>query len=541
MKDNYEKWLAPGITLVALAAWALAIASNYRIEEFNNDTAQYISTARFLLAGEGLKTDILYYELQHELGMPAPQTVWPPGYPAAIAAIAAFGVDFKLAAFLVAAISYAAATILLYLIVKRSTRSKFWAAVMSVTWLAFVGGTSSVLAADSEPLFTALSLAAALAMLCAITEERWRFRILLLAGLLSAVACTVRFVGIALVPALAAIPFVTFLHRRQMRDLLACIAVSAPPVIALSAMFHRNFQLVGSMSGGPRVEGDSTLAEMARHTWWSIKNILGVPTTTTLTILVLLFIAVAGVIWMTVAFRQVRQHDPFAKVLTRTAPSTVLTVFSAIYAAATISIVFRLAAEGTAGYIQPRYFVPLVPFFLAILASLTHSLWASNSLAARRALTAAGLLASLGYITGQYNALSNLVDRMSGGTRSDIVRALNQPTGETTVGRLIQQFTDDGSAILSDQAQFLGMVLDRPAVGLPQQMYSHQIWDDHAVALLARNLNVSLICVFQFRKDSATYSNQPFLNDLAHGHTPDWLTPVLETDQIRLYATHSSM
>src|SRR5262249_26597329 len=50
-----------------------------------NDTFQYLSVAENLVRGEGNATSIIHFDEQHRPGkVPSPQTVFPPGYSAAV-------------------------------------------------------------------------------------------------------------------------------------------------------------------------------------------------------------------------------------------------------------------------------------------------------------------------------------------------------------------------------------------------------------------------------------------------------------------------
>jgi len=520
--------------LVATLVWVLILSFNYRLDEFNNDVAHYTSTARFLLAGDGIKTDVLYYELQHELGMPAPQTVWPPGYPAAIAAVAALGVDLPVSAYVVTVASYAAAAILLFLLVVRTCKSPGWGIAAAGVWLMLAAGASSVLAADSEILFTALSLGSALAMTSAFESDKRQYSYLLLAGTLAAMACSVRFIGIALVPALAATPFLMSFRQQPLKGVISATVAAAVPTLALGGLFFRNYQIVGSITGGPRVHGNSTIADIVRHFWWSLKSLLGVPTTTLVTIAVFALLAAATVIFCVGLGQAFRRHG-LGRNLLQASPTTIpLAIFAVIYSSASIAVVVRLALEGTAGYIQPRYLVPLVPFLLILLASATTPLSRNVRPAA---LIVAGTLGGLGYLAGQANGFSLIAERSTGGARTELLEALDRPIATSNVREALFSLSADGGAILSNNAQFLGMVIERPTVGLPQALYSHKTWSTDEVENLVAQLRVSAVALFG---DDINHENAPFFDELARGSTPTWLETYAVAEGVKIYAVKPS-
>ena len=66
------------LALTTLAVIGLVIAYDGNL--LPNDTAQYLSVARHLEQGEGLKTDLVFFSEHLALGsMPVEQTVFPPG------------------------------------------------------------------------------------------------------------------------------------------------------------------------------------------------------------------------------------------------------------------------------------------------------------------------------------------------------------------------------------------------------------------------------------------------------------------------------
>src|SRR5205814_613629 len=99
-----------------LALWALVLGATlvgfvtlYDPSFIDIDGAFFVSAGKNLASGRGFTTSILWHEEQYRLGrMPAPQTVFPPGYPLLIALVSRLGADPPYAAFLVSLVSFAA-------------------------------------------------------------------------------------------------------------------------------------------------------------------------------------------------------------------------------------------------------------------------------------------------------------------------------------------------------------------------------------------------------------------------------------------------
>ena len=85
-----------GILAVAMLAIVgllvfLAVQATYGIVALSNDGAQYLSAIRNFLAGNGVSTSTLYYDVQLGSPTPAPLLTWPPGFPLLAAAVSALG------------------------------------------------------------------------------------------------------------------------------------------------------------------------------------------------------------------------------------------------------------------------------------------------------------------------------------------------------------------------------------------------------------------------------------------------------------------
>jgi hypothetical protein len=67
-----------GLLAVAIVAVAFVMIASFDLGLINTDTIQLISAARHLIAGDGLSTNIVYYDVQHQFEqLPTPMTVWP--------------------------------------------------------------------------------------------------------------------------------------------------------------------------------------------------------------------------------------------------------------------------------------------------------------------------------------------------------------------------------------------------------------------------------------------------------------------------------
>jgi len=106
--------------LIALGSIAIVIfASLFDGSFVQNDTAQYVSMAENLMAGQGLATSLVWTAEHHLLGgLPVAQTNMPPGYPMLIALVSQLGVEPLRAALLVSVACFSVIPLVLYQILR---------------------------------------------------------------------------------------------------------------------------------------------------------------------------------------------------------------------------------------------------------------------------------------------------------------------------------------------------------------------------------------------------------------------------------------
>jgi len=133
--DASSRWF-DGVALLTLF-WVAAVVGVLTLlassDYFSNDAAQYWSVISNLLEGRGLKTSAVYYEVQAAHGMPAHQTVWPPGLPLLAAGLAwSTGMDGVHAIVILNALAHGATALLIYWLVWRLRRSAIAAAAVAL-------------------------------------------------------------------------------------------------------------------------------------------------------------------------------------------------------------------------------------------------------------------------------------------------------------------------------------------------------------------------------------------------------------------------
>lgn len=182
-----------------------------------------------------------------------PLTMWPPGYPAAIAALmplaggSAIGAARLLAVLglvlLIGAFAAAAAELV------DLPRAAFAAALMAC--LPFVQTTVRMMWSDG--LFTALALAALALLARAFDPAARAGRFLMLSALAMALATYVRYTGVLVAVTGVVAGGLLVLRSRALRNILpkAALAIVVYGVL-VAPLFARNFSLAGDLSGAER-------------------------------------------------------------------------------------------------------------------------------------------------------------------------------------------------------------------------------------------------------------------------------------------------
>jgi hypothetical protein len=155
----------------------------------------------------------------------------------------------------------------------------------------------------------------------------------------------------------------------------------------------------------------------------------------------------------------------------------------------------------------------------------------------RRWLVIACLATGFAYFGGQVVSAGEALKTLVIGKRGWVLApVLESPVGNATLKEYLRAQTDDGSAILAVNGQYLGMVLDRTVVGLPMAAYSKTVWDEKAVFLLVKEHEVSHIFLSKDLELSASVNeNNTFITQLVGGSLPEWLSLQLDADVYQVY------
>ena len=458
-----------------------------------NDGAQYLSTAEQILSGGGIRTSTVYYEVQAQFGMPANQTMWPPGVPFMLALVVLLtGLSDVVAFSLMNALAHAGSVFILYrLMVHFLNQNQRVAAFVALLYLLYVWALNTVVGANAEPLFTFFLMAGAGALYRASRNPANRIGWWLLASTCVGLACAMRYIGVAFVGALGLIALWQLIRSRwALAAWGRAVALGAPAGVIFGALIARNLLLTGRMTGGPTNERGLTLAEYLLNTQWALTEVLGGGNGTFFWLAVLAFL-LSGCLFVFLKLRGLQPQE-----LAEDEARSSVAVFGVLGTVLTVLLVYGLAATKSGLAVEGRYFITCVPLFIVGAAAL----WQTTATGAevtrfKSAAFAAFAGSSLILTLVNLSEFSELVNNEAAPAR------LEQKLGAGYRGQslkaMLQQAGSVDSPIMSNQSQALHMVLRKPTIGVPENRLTPTVWSPQLLVELAHRFGVEYLVVFK--------------------------------------------
>ena len=502
------------------------------------DTAQALSVARNVMHGRGFSTSVIYYEEHYQLEQwPAPQTVFPVGFPAMIAALASVGVPLRTAAWSIGVTGFLLVPPLICLSALRMGCGFRGSLLSAALWLCFPMVWHNVWERQTEMMFIALTLSSAILLqIEAPTNRR-----LLLAGLCAAIAFSLRYAGIFWLVA-AGLIFAAQFWRNPSNTFRRCAAFFVVPLTLAVSMFARNALLVGDIKGGNNKDVDKTLRDGIEAAYYAISRVTGLDASgladfqlaETLVALGFGLLLVVSLLW---SIRR-RRVDLSATTVFRTPGDAAIALYVVVSLAALIVL-----EKSTSINLSPRMILPIIPFAFLAAADWVGRLtvaFAKTSVNSRRVVAIASALIIAGLLEGQSRAASDVQSQVRRfGMVNDIVdRPIQCDLGLVTPRELLLEMK-----ILTDESHMLAESLQQGTVGLTSSVYTNRVWTDDEVRALIRRYQINRVVVFP---GVLPKEGNPFLGKLMHraeavDSLPAWLEPIVVTPQIQIYGVLDSI
>jgi len=300
--DSRSKIIIFFLFLAGLTINALSVYT-WDVSHIANDGIQYLSTAKNWLAGNGFSTDTLMYTPHFQGTFPAAQTVWPPGYPLAVAFFMKLGFDPATASLALNLTTHALASLLMWLLLRKMGIDRIFATACTFAFYFMSMPWAYVSAGMTEPLFTSMLLSALL--LLPNPKSRgvlwW-----ILCGLIIALCVYVRYSSVFFAAGTGAgIGLYLLLYERTtttalFKPVCKLALLLALPVLAFLHLMHRTHSLIGTLD---RYSGSKEavtllstikrwLVEASELTGFSSGEVISSTLSTALFIITMLLIAV---------------------------------------------------------------------------------------------------------------------------------------------------------------------------------------------------------------------------------------------------------
>jgi hypothetical protein len=537
-----HRFWRPGIDVLAWALLALLLllvrtAPSFRPDIYD-DSFQYFSVADNTLNGRIGETSILHFDAERSFGtIPAPEVTAGLGFPMAVALLSLTGLPIQTAALLVSGAATVACVLLVGWIAGALGLSRLLRNVVLACFVLNAALIQFGASALSDALFTFVVLLGLALLLAAQrhtgSSAAWLW---VAAGLAFGGAYFVRYAGLFFVIGLAGlvIRHLISTNRSLARGHAMAFVAAGLPVVAGIA---RNVVLVGDWRGGnTKVVSKSVgpvILDLMRGVSGPFLGIGNPPGTLILRALLLAAFALATLWLIALYVRRVGRDQQDHSRLLNTSVLIDYLLLAGVYIAgilytSTVSFI----------YPDPRYFVPLTPIFLlaggaafqVLLSAKTERAWVSLRLPA----VVLGACFCL-YVYLNFTALRQ--PRFDGA--SPVTGQLDRVSSNGTSAReAVLDHLGPRKAILANNGQAVGYVLDLPTVSLAAPIFSDTEWNEGAIRDTLRRFGADVIVVSTPPPGAPDdFLPSTFIRQLAQGQAPTWLEPVFRSDDFQVYAT----
>jgi 4-amino-4-deoxy-L-arabinose transferase-like glycosyltransferase len=531
------------IALLARETWVVGLMPT--------DTAQYVSGARNLARGNGFSTSALYLQEHHRLGDPAPLTAWPPGYSILLAAAhIATGLPPEYLAFWVSMILYLCVPPLLFALDRAGGGSSRSALLVAMTWLIMPLTFQNALEGMSDSAFMATILASFYCYFVGSKERSRRSTWIFMAGLLAAVALSVRFVGLAAAVTLCICEAIRAIGKRDRRSWASLFLLAMPVMFVATAILTRNWVVTGSVRGGDVLPPLATDSNVLKLFYWALADLvgsdaLGGAAGAALLVLVALVGTLGFVSIRTCArvFRRMLSNGrEFLSSPIQGVNNTAVALY-AVYGSAILALHVYAALHNAADAPNARYLATIVPIVALYLAAVQRSSPEGDSVRFSAKLNQRLLFALvLAFALMQLSSIPGHVVYLQSATGIAVDKALRERIDGSDIGAYLAEQVGPGEAVLDIEGQLLNLQLDRTTVGLTPYPYTVRQWTDREVLDLVKRTNAKFVTVISGATESRVRIGQglPFYRDLLDQKVPDWLVEVHRGPAITLYRVKRS-
>jgi hypothetical protein len=508
-----------GAILVLLGVVALVLSHDFMgAPGIGNDSVQYLDAASHLANRDCFCTTVAHFDEQVAVGhMPIPFTHFAPGYSLLVAGLLRFGLAPETAGYLISAFGYLI-TIALFWYIGSALGTQPWA--LGAIGLLWVTNASAIVIAgfvSTEALFTAIFLGVAALMVADIKAVGGRPWLLVVLGVLAGAAYWVRYPGLFVVPVVASyLVWRWWSNRRTLPWVLTGLALAVAECLAVMA---RNATLTGSWRGGFSSSHKNSLKWVLVESVKAFYHmIFGDRVVAHLSIWIVLFACAlpAAVVLAFLAWRNRR-----AEVSSAFQPAIVwFGLLVGVYWAGIVYAVMHSIASDLV-----RYYFPAYPLVLVMAAAATLARKPLENLVIAVLVVAVLAVQSRSLLTRPPSSPDIAV--------RSILKEEVQPG--TSMAHWLTSHVSPRDTLIAANGQILHYVLQRPVVALIDPASSARPTTASAFHALMAQFGARYLLLFPGSKAVPEQDDTPFLDALAAGSAPPWLTLAARTSDAEVY------
>lgn len=517
----------PTVLLAGGTIVSAILLLNSHPQQISNDAIQYVVMAEHLLAGHGVRTDIVYYDVQYALGaQPVPQTVFPAGFPLLIALLMSIGASPAFAVAAASAIGFVVLPVMVFGILAVSGVDRFTAGIAGLVQLASVLTWQSIPFGLSEPVFTAITLIALFMLTRFDAECSWRR--VIATGAVAALSVYFRYQGLLFVFGLGVGLSVWTLLQPSWRRAQQVIVYGVTAALVVLPLLARNLYLAGHIGGGGVRSVDyPEVSRSLERLLWVFSDITGISGTGLRTgqlAEVLFIVATLGCVVVVMRRRKLPLPTSGDRFSALSSP-----VFCAAvgYILSTVVILAVRAISNSDHILTSRYFSVLVPFALVAVMIGLRSLRIDL-----RPRTLDGgavfVVACLALLAGQKNVFEYrwavIQERADRHDSVYIPLHREMADGSSLRDRLAADI-DAGRNVLAFQAQLTRSAVGRPVFGIPDRLMSNNVISPDNVGCLAEERDIANIITFPtlFDAENPANDNRMIFDPAVEIWLPSWI------------------
>ncbi len=485
-----------------------------------NDGYQYLDAASNVASGQCFCTRVALFDEQIAFGrMPIPFTHFAPGYPLLIAAVSRLGIPAATAGYLLSALGYLAVLWLLWDLALHLGASAWVVALFSLLWIAHATALYYAAMVGTESLFAAALLAMTAMIVRDVRAGGSNLALAAGIGAVAGLSYWIRYPGLFLLA--VAVVYLIARAWRIPRGRRGAVLGLVASVILTGAVQIRNFIYTGSWRGGFNSAGRQRPLTALKESIRALIHLLtGDRAPSRLDVWsVLLVLSCAALLFMSVRARRNRYIDrnsleePIA-----------WTLFVGL---AYVGGIFAATLTTIAGDF-PRYYFPVYPLFLALMAVACSRL-------AIGVRSLAVILFVVSALAVEGRSLFVPVPRPDW----ILTRAMLQEDVRPGVPLLqwMERRVNPNEVVVAVEGQAVHYILHRPVVAAIEPEFSSRSEEAAGYRELMRHYGSRYIVVFPNAPAERVPEQDAsmFLRDLAAGASPPWLSLAARTADAAVY------